>query len=134
MKTCSKCKENKPYDQFQKNKGQRDGYSCQCKSCLNAYNKFRYDSDESGRKEYLDKRWRSNMALTQRFKRYCGCKICGERDHIVLDLHHLDPSVKEKEVGRLFGCTRNKLKEEIRKCVVLCSNCHRRVHAGTIVL
>ena len=50
-----------------------------------------------------------------------------------LDFHHLDPSIKE------FNLTRNsigweKLKPELDKCVLLCSNCHRMIHAGVILL
>lgn len=134
MKTCSKCKEEKPYTEFQKNKGQRDGYSCQCKSCLNTYNKTRYHDESSGRKDYLLSRHGRNKTLVARYKRLCGCKLCGEQDPIVLDLHHLNPDEKDADPSKLLSCTREKVKTEIRKCVVLCANCHRRVHAGTIVL
>ncbi len=37
MKTCSKCKETKPFELFNKNKSKKDGYGHHCKSCILAY-------------------------------------------------------------------------------------------------
>lgn len=51
---------------------------------------------------------------------------------VALDFHHLDPTEKDKNVGDLMSFSTQKLKEEIRKCVVLCANCHRMVHAGLL--
>jgi len=39
MKTCSKCKEEKDYNAFSKNRLSKDGYQSECKSCKNAYGK-----------------------------------------------------------------------------------------------
>lgn len=38
MKICSKCKENKELDLFNKNKRKKDGFSTECKACVNKYN------------------------------------------------------------------------------------------------
>ena len=58
------------------------------------------------------------------------CAKCGESRGYVLDYHHLDPSIKEEGIARM---TSNKYRleaviDEIKKCVVLCSNCHREFH------
>ena len=37
-KICSQCHEEKPIDEFYKNKNTKDGYHGQCKSCMNANN------------------------------------------------------------------------------------------------
>lgn len=61
-----------------------------------------------------------------------SCQRCGyNRCKEALDFHHLDPSVKEFGLSK-NGNTRNweKVKEEIDKCQLLCSNCHREKHAG----
>lgn len=42
MKTCSKCKETKPYSEFQK-RNTKNGYRGQCKQCRNAVNRSYYD-------------------------------------------------------------------------------------------
>jgi hypothetical protein len=59
-----------------------------------------------------------------------GCSRCSE-DHIAtLDFHHLDPS--EKEIGLNQAIRRKwsleKIKGELEKCIILCSNCHRKLH------
>ena len=60
------------------------------------------------------------------------CQICGYRNCIeALDFHHRDP--KEKEFGlSQKGLTRSweKTRKELDKCILICSNCHREIHAG----
>lgn len=66
-----------------------------------------------------------------------GCCIgCGyKRSVAALDFHHLDPAKKDFGLG-MNGLTRSwqKTKEELDKCILVCSNCHREVHAGLIIL
>lgn len=51
-----------------------------------------------------------------------------------LDFHHVDPSTKEFGVGASNAATKSldKQLEEMKKCVLLCANCHRGVHAGVL--
>lgn len=62
-----------------------------------------------------------------------GCCICNEKCAFCLDFHHKDPNLKINTVSRLI---REKgwqtISSEIEKCIVLCANCHRKVHAGII--
>lgn len=37
MKTCTKCKEVKKIEEFNKDKRKKDGLTCHCKSCVRAY-------------------------------------------------------------------------------------------------
>ena len=57
-----------------------------------------------------------------------GCQICGITDDClaIFDFHHNDESKKEHNIARIF--TANRLIEEIKKCMVVCSNCHRKLH------
>jgi transposase-like protein len=60
------------------------------------------------------------------------CAACGYCDCIaVLQFHHLDPSEKRFHLGG-DGITRSldKAREEARKCIVLCANCHAEVESG----
>ena len=58
---------------------------------------------------------------------HCGYDRCIE----ALEFHHLDPNEKDFGIG---GSTRSFefLKKEVDKCVMLCSNCHKEVHAGVL--
>jgi len=60
------------------------------------------------------------------------CQICGyDRCPEALEFHHLDSSYKDFGISSK-GYTRSwgKICEELDKCVLLCANCHREVHAG----
>jgi len=61
------------------------------------------------------------------------CCICGkEYPPELFDLHHLDPSKKEKEIqiSRIIASpiSWKKTVNELRKCVLICANCHRLIH------
>jgi hypothetical protein len=58
-----------------------------------------------------------------------GCQECGEDDVACLDFHH-ETDEKDATVARLVADNRSKadIEDEIRRCIVLCANCHRRRH------
>lgn len=69
--------------------------------------------------------------LASRYKLLCGCKICGyKKCSAALDFHHLRD--KDEAVSKIInsGCGTEKVKNEIRKCEILCSNCHRELHSA----
>jgi len=55
------------------------------------------------------------------------CTDCGIKyPYYVMEFDHLDPSKKEYGVAKLVSCgSWTKVKREIAKCEVVCSNCHR---------
>jgi len=59
-----------------------------------------------------------------------GCCECGERDPRVLEFDHIEPREKHDCVSKLltdgYSWGAEKLREEIRKCRVICANCHRK--------
>lgn len=64
-----------------------------------------------------------------------GCFFCKENEPVCLDFHHKNPNEKEGNVGNLITKAGEKRTlEEIEKCVVVCSNCHRKLHAGLLTL
>ena len=70
------------------------------------------------------------MEFVANIKSQLKCQKCGESKEYVLDFHHLNPDEKETTIARM---TSNKYRidkvlDEIRKCIVLCSNCHREFH------
>jgi transposase len=59
-----------------------------------------------------------------------GCTLCGySRCDRALEFHHVDPRAKKFQIT---SHTRSlaKLRAEVSKCVLLCSNCHAEVEAG----
>ena len=62
------------------------------------------------------------------------CSICGYNKYIgALEFHHLNPEEKDFGIGAK-GYTRSfsRVKEELDKCICVCSNCHKEIHAGLI--
>lgn len=60
------------------------------------------------------------------------CIICGYNKCVAaLDFHHIDPTTKSFGIS-VTGNTRSweKVKQELDKCALLCSNCHREVESG----
>jgi hypothetical protein len=66
----------------------------------------------------------------QEQKETLKCEICGENRTVCLDFHHRDPTKKDTEISTTIsrGWSIKHIQEEISKCQVLCSNCHRALH------
>jgi hypothetical protein len=63
------------------------------------------------------------------YKATLKCEHCGFFHIAALDFHHVDPSTKEDSVWRFISNGQYaKAYEEIKKCIVLCANCHRIHH------
>lgn len=89
-----------------------------CKSCANKYRT----------KQFVD----TKLKLVE--IKGGKCKCCGfDRHYSALEFHHLDPSKKEFNLS-ITNNGWNKLLKEADKCILLCSNCHRMVHAGVLNL
>ncbi len=57
------------------------------------------------------------------------CSDCGTTfPNCCYDFHHLDPATKEFEIAPSIGSKYEKVLTEAKKCVMLCSNCHRIRH------
>jgi hypothetical protein len=94
-------------------------------------------------KEYSEKHYKENTAEVKArskskgsenrqkwtaFKASLSCTVCGISHPAVIDFHH-PPGTKTYGVNDLIA--RRKFKkayEEIKKCIVLCANCHRIHH------
>ena len=65
------------------------------------------------------------------YKAKLACELCGENDPVCLDFHHKDATAKDFTVGAIkgFGWGKERVLNEIQKCMVVCANCHRKLHA-----
>ncbi|TSC52084.1 MAG: HNH endonuclease [Parcubacteria group bacterium LiPW_41] len=93
------------------------------------------------KRTYADRAEYIKQAVTKRRRKlkemlveYKGgkCVVCKyKKTSWALDLHHIDPIKKDFNMS-VRGLTRSweRLKQEADKCVLLCANCHREIHAG----
>ena len=118
MKICNTCKLEKSLEEF------HSPPRASCKACVNkASKKWRDNNLEKARSYFVEERKKVSAWKAER-----GCFKCGENDSACLDMHHTDPAEKDRDPSRL-GKFETFLKEA-EKCVVLCRNCHAKVHAG----
>lgn len=137
MKYCSRCKTEKSLLDFNKCSSKKDRLQSCCRDCSKKLNNDGYIYNQNRRNSIKERRVEIstyNRKMVNRYKKMCKCLICKESEPVTLDLHHLDPLIKNESPSRMIGYSTESLKKEIRKCVVLCSNCHRKVHAGLIIL
>lgn len=108
MKTCPKCNDEKPNSEYYlRSNGKPQAY---CKQCFS---------------KYLVCRWVNKKKKAVEYKGGI-CVDCSKSfDYYLFDFHHLDPTTKELDWGklRLYGWER--IKKELDKCVLLCCMCHR---------
>lgn len=63
------------------------------------------------------------------------CQACGYKKSLeALEFHHLDPSTKKFGIAGKLMYKWDSLFAEVKKCALLCANCHREFHAGLIDL
>ncbi len=69
--------------------------------------------------------------FVEKWKSEHPCLVCEEKETVCLDFHHLDATKKDLSVSEAVsrGWKIHRIKKEIKKCVIICSNCHRKVHA-----
>ena len=133
MKTCCNCKQEKSLEEFDfqnKTTGKRQA---RCKECRKLYNKQHYRDNKVdyiakatvNNRRYYDER----REFLDELKADLKCELCGEDHPGVLDFHHPDPSKKDRAVSAMLkACSIARIKKEINKCSVWCSNCHRKHH------
>ena len=69
------------------------------------------------------------VAWLWQLKSTLSCIQCGEQHPACLDFHHRSSEVKKGTIGKLINhATLAVVIEEIKKCDVLCANCHRKLH------
>tara|TARA_R110001592_G_scaffold89044_10_gene261982 strand:- start:3668 stop:4210 length:543 start_codon:yes stop_codon:yes gene_type:complete len=102
------------------------------KAKVSARNKARYAANKEKYKAETIARRKAQYYKVFKI-RYDGvCTVCGYSDYRALDFHHIDPSSKIDTIAQL--CNRSvawrRIKEELKKCELICANCHRIEHYG----
>ena len=153
LKLCKVCGQFKKESEFPIHSAGR--LRSTCKECWNKKNRERRNPEkekERWHKYYLEhkqqviertKKWaednrekRREISKEMRERRYkeflklkesLSCIICGESDPACLGFHHLNNSQKEYQISDLV-MSKEKMREELKKCVPVCANCHRKIH------
>jgi transposase len=96
------------------NRKSRNIYTSYCKSC---YSKYTLSRRLNFKKKCVD---------------YKGgfCVSCGyDKDITALEFHHKNPQEKEINPSKMLNKSWDFIKNELDKCILLCSNCHREEHS-----
>jgi hypothetical protein len=82
---------------------------------------------------------KSNKASQQKLQKWwkeykstLSCELCPENDPVCLDFHHKDPGTKDITLANAvhMGWGRGRIMKEVDKCMAVCANCHRKIHAN----
>jgi len=136
-KKCTICKDKKSLSDFNKKKGTKDGKQPACRDCNKERSRAYYAKNREAHSKTIYQRTKIFRQELRRqiniYKSETGCSCCEENSPICLDFHHMDHEDKEDLVSRLIYMNSvNRLEKEIKKCCLLCSNCHRKHHADLI--
>ena len=114
-KICTKCGKEFPIEDFNWRNKEKGTRRSECKTCHTDFMKEVYENKKK---------------TVSEIKKNLKCAKCGEEREYCLDFHHIDPNEKDNTIARM---TSNNYRldtvlNEIKKCIVLCSNCHREFH------
>ncbi len=124
---CGKAKELTDFNFKNKEEGIRHA---RCRACTRQQVNRHY---ENHRAYYIRKAKQRNKAVTNAHRAWVlqylakhPCVDCGETDSRCLDFDHVRGK-KRLDVSRMIGnFSLEAIEEEIEKCEVRCSNCHRK--------
>ena len=93
------------------------------------------------RKEHPEEHKEAKRICVERIKQHVlslksgGCTICGyNEDPHNIHFHHTNPSTKTKGIKNAvrYGWSKERIDEEVAKCIVVCASCHQKIHLGKI--
>jgi hypothetical protein len=132
LRICRECNQERDETEFAFSS---DGRKVRhCKTCKNAYNKRWY---QQHKKKHCAAVQRNNKRYAAKARQFVNslksqpCPDCGRRyPSYVMDFDHVRGE-KLENIARMVTCGRNEsaILVELRKCELVCSNCHRiRTH------
>lgn len=137
-RVCSKCGNTTDYPNgFHTRKGTHNKLAGNLYSyCIKCHRLYTHNHYLAHKVEYVAKAqvnsaryFKAAMSWLTDYLYYHHCVDCGEKDIVVLEFDHREPTSKEYNVGTLIhdcGTSLEKLQREVAKCDVRCANCHRR--------
>jgi hypothetical protein len=125
QRCCSKCKAERPVEEFNfrnRSTGLRLPY---CRECGKKMTQSHY---RRNKRQYIDRSMRAKERLREyvRQAKSRPCADCGiQYPYYVMDFDHREGEKKILEMNRVSYSSMRAIKREIEKCDVVCSNCHR---------
>ena len=110
---CPNCKVEKSEEDFHWKKSEKRFHSW-CKSCV-------YE----GQRE----RWKDRKRKAVEIMGGECCKCGYKKNLAALHFHHVDPSKKDVSWVKLRSRSWDKVLKELKKCILVCANCHAEMHA-----
>lgn len=160
FKVCKSCGVEKALAEFYRRSGTTNKrkrasdptkYETQCKSCrkpVRAPSPEAFADRKPKRKKQTPEERRAHVAAYKarvraqtraKLLRYAadrGCETCGERDPRVLEFDHRNREEKHTTIAQLLtngqSWSSPSLRTELRKCRILCANCHARHTAAQL--
>lgn len=138
-RVCNKCEKERKHLFYEKNKErlqeQARKYYDEHKDEITAYKKKWYKENPDKVKKHRESQ-KENARMNERKRREklfelydeikTPCAKCGESRLYVVEFHHIDPSEKEHTISQMRNL--DLVREEAKKCVCLCANCHAEFH------
>ena len=120
-KVCNQCKKRKELSHFEKGTKSHN-----CNECR--------EENRIRKNKRTAERLRQNKAKKIDIHK-TPCIICGWFDFMAgIDFHHVHPAQKSFGIAVNPCKSKEEIAQEVKKCVCLCSNCHRGVHSGDLRL
>lgn len=94
------------------------------------YRRKWYKNNRQSEKQHVKKRKLRIRRWFEEYKDTLKCNLCSESHPAVIDFHHKKGEEKERGIAQMvgYGYSIKKIKKEISKCQIICSNCHRKIH------
>ena len=132
---CPRCDKGLPASKFNKKASGKDGLQPHCRRCQKAYKEAYYKRNSKAiiKAVGIGKRRRALQHYRKIINEYFinGCVRCCNKDFRVLEFDHVSGNkepVRGTEGVMSYvreGYSWKRIEKEIRKCVVLCCNCHK---------
>lgn len=116
-KVCYWCKEDKPAADFYRHKSKKGGLASRCKECHNLRERIRHAVSSIEARDHIRKA--KDVPCTDCHQRYPYYVM--DFDHVRGEKHHTLAHMSRKGMN----WTLDVINDEIAKCEVVCSNCHR---------
>lgn len=128
MKKCSRCKKDKSLDNYTKNNARKDKLNETCRDCHRKYTRKHYQQNKQYYKDKANNH-KKKLRKAANSAKNAPCMDCEKKwPTYVMDFDHRDPKKKSFTISNAIiksNVSVDRLLEEILKCDVVCSNCHR---------